>query len=352
MKEYDILIVGLGPAGATLARLLSESGLTVAAVDSKSNAPDSFRKPCGGLLAPDAQRALSRYNISLPREVLASPQIFAVKTIDLPSGLVRHYQRCYLNTDRHRFDLWLISLIGSGVDLFQASYCQKIERATDGFRVTLTKKGENSKTLFCRKIIGADGANSIVRRTFLPKRTRQYVCIQQWFPENSKNPYYAALFDERITDCYAWSDSKDGYLILGAALPKQGCRAAFEQLKKNLTVYGYHFPAPLYTEACLVNRPASPFEFSLADKGVFLIGEAAGFVSPSSLEGISSAMKSAQILAEILQSGQPELEKAYCRSTRRLRIHLTMKLLKCPFLYHPLLRRLILRSGFSSIPTL
>lgn len=40
-------------------------------------------KPCGGLLSEDAQRSLARYDITLPKDVLVDPQIFAVKTIDL-----------------------------------------------------------------------------------------------------------------------------------------------------------------------------------------------------------------------------------------------------------------------------
>lgn len=57
-------------------------------------------RPCGGLLSEDAQRSLARYDITLPKDVLVDPQIFSVKTIDLGAGLVRHYQRTYLNMDR------------------------------------------------------------------------------------------------------------------------------------------------------------------------------------------------------------------------------------------------------------
>ena len=69
----------------------------------------------GGLLAPDAQKALSKYEITLPKSILVDPQIFSVKTIDLASGLVRHYQRCYINLDRHKLDMWLLSMIRPSV---------------------------------------------------------------------------------------------------------------------------------------------------------------------------------------------------------------------------------------------
>ena len=78
---YDVAIVGAGPAGATLARLIG--GRFATAVIDKKGASDGFRKPCGGLLSPDAQRALSRFDMTLPTDVLVSPQIFTVKTMDL-----------------------------------------------------------------------------------------------------------------------------------------------------------------------------------------------------------------------------------------------------------------------------
>lgn len=61
---YDVAILGAGPAGATLARLIGNR-FSTAVVDKKGTATD-FRKPCGGLLSPDAQRALSRFDMTLP----------------------------------------------------------------------------------------------------------------------------------------------------------------------------------------------------------------------------------------------------------------------------------------------
>ncbi|HKK95992.1 MAG TPA: hypothetical protein VJ916_06755 [Anaerovoracaceae bacterium] len=49
MKNYDIIIIGGGPAGSTLARLLDKK-LSVLLINYNEKV-----KPCGGLLAPDAQ---------------------------------------------------------------------------------------------------------------------------------------------------------------------------------------------------------------------------------------------------------------------------------------------------------
>ena len=51
---YDIAVIGLGPAGATLARLLDKR-FNVIAIDRKSfGSPQGFKKACGGLLALDS----------------------------------------------------------------------------------------------------------------------------------------------------------------------------------------------------------------------------------------------------------------------------------------------------------
>lgn len=104
---YDVAIVGAGPAGSTLARLVGDK-YKVLLVDkrviTRSTERRESRKCCGGLLAPDAQKMLSEMGLGLPKSVLVEPQLFVVRAIDLPNGLERFYQRFYINMDRQRFD--------------------------------------------------------------------------------------------------------------------------------------------------------------------------------------------------------------------------------------------------------
>lgn len=340
--DYDVAIIGLGPAGATLARLL-KPGIRTIAFDKKTAA--HFKKPCGGLLAPDAQKALARFDLTLPRDILAGPQIFAVHTLDLATGRSRRYQRFYLNLDRHKFDLWMLSLVPDSVEVVPG-VCKAAAREREGYRLTYVENGVR-KEVFARYVVGADGSFSLVRRTFWPEAPiRRYAAVQQWFRDANPSPFYSCVFDPENTDCYSWGLSKDGYFIFGGAFPPKGCRARFERQKAALEQYGYRFGPALRTEACLVSRPASRREFCLAKEGAFLIGEAAGFISPSSLEGISGAINSGLALALALNEGRPA---RYPKLAAPLRRKLCLKLLKCPAMYQPRLRAAVMASGISAI---
>ncbi len=90
---YDIVILGAGPAGATFARLMGEGGAgnqpgrKILLLDGQT---ERNKKPCGGLLAPDAQKALAHFDLVLPKSVLVDPQIFSVKTIDVCRRKIRY----------------------------------------------------------------------------------------------------------------------------------------------------------------------------------------------------------------------------------------------------------------------
>lgn len=109
---YDVVIIGVGPAGSTLAKLISKTNKKILIIDAEN---EKNKKPCGGLLAPDAQKELAHYDLVIPKDILVSPQIFSVKTMDLVSKQIKYYQRYYLNMDRYKFDKYLVSLIPKNV---------------------------------------------------------------------------------------------------------------------------------------------------------------------------------------------------------------------------------------------
>ena len=222
VKHYDIAIIGGGPAGTTFARALAtaQPKLKIALVNAT---PKTGSKVCGGLLAPDAQKVLAQFDLSLPKSILADPQIFDVKTMDIASRVSRSYQRHYLNMDRGKFDKWLLSLVPDSVDLVDGK-CISIE---PGFRLHI-KTGQEHIHLESKYLVGADGGNSIVRRTFFAPPKKQYVAIQEYFPDTCTNlPHYSCIFDPETSDSCSWTIRKDGYWVFGGAFDKNNCSTAF-----------------------------------------------------------------------------------------------------------------------------
>ncbi len=348
MDKYDIAIIGGGPAGATLARLLDKS-FRVILIDGKSDSSESFKKPCGGLLSPDAQKAFAEFDLTLPKSILVSPQIFSVCTIDLKTNCERHYQRFYMNLDRHKFDLWLQSLIPENVSRLYGRV-KNISREKDGYILSVSCNDGGKISVLANKIVGADGAASLVRKFLYPhKKIRTYTAIQQWFEEENPNPFYSCIFDPETSDCCSWSISKDNSFIFGGAFAPKKCRENFEKQKARLMKYGFKFGKLQKTEACTVLRPKSPFDICTGKDNAFLVGEAAGLISPSSLEGISFAVNSARILSEVLNKNEKASERKYAARLIPMRIKIAVKLLKCPFMYCPPLRRIVMKSRLASI---
>jgi flavin-dependent dehydrogenase len=322
---------------------------SVLAIDKKSQSGEmGFHKPCGGLLAPDAGRSLARLGLSLPRELFVNPQTFAVRVSDLGIGQVRHYHRHYLNLDRQALDLWLRSLIPPQVTLEADATCTGISPIPGAYHI-FWKREQKSHQAEARVVVGADGATSLIRKILYPQHKPRFsMAIQQWFAGEAPQHFYSCIFDRSITDCYAWSLSKGDYFILGGAFAPRGARAAFAALKKKVASPSLRLEQPVRTEACLVRRPQGLADICCGKQGVFLLGEAAGFISPSSLEGLSFALDSARVLSRVLNSKTLNPHRAYVLQTAGLRLKVLLKVGKAACLHSPAIRSLILRSGLGT----
>lgn len=349
---YDVAIIGAGPAGATLARLIGTQ-YKVLLIDKRplQESVDITHtgKCCGGLLAPDAQQVLGEMGLGLPQSVLVSPQLFIVRTFDLEADLERYYQRFYLNLNREAFDRWLVSLVPPSVDIRTNTVFKAAKPMDAGFELTLVRQGQEYREQ-ARLLVGADGANSLVRKATFPEHTvPTYVAVQEWFKVEKALPYFTAIFDPRLTDFYAWTIPKENYLLLGAALPVgKDPLARFEVLKERLAAKGFDFSHKVKREGCLVLRPRSRSQIVHGAGKMVLLGEAAGWISPSSAEGFSYAFRSARALAEALSNGLEGATDRYRAKTKGLTANVIMKNLKSPFMYQPQLRSMVLRTGVMS----
>lgn len=368
---FDILIIGAGPSGSNLARLLGNAknlNYKVGLLDKRKldSAVDSLRqKACGGLLAPDAQKMMAELGLSLPADVLESPQLFKVRTIDLDRGYERDYQRYYYNMNREKFDRYLFSLIPNNVDIRTGVIVKSIVPRVDRWVVSYLQNGA-TKTVEATFLVAADGANSLVRNQILPEyqMPKKYISVQQWFNIDCHMPYYTGIFDSSITDYYSWTIQKSNQLILGSALPYDPSNPSkvmekFETLKcKVSSALNLDFGEQVKTESAFINRTTSlkALRFGAQIKmkhgnvlGLALIGEAAGATSPTSAEGFSYALKTSLKLFGALEKGLENAELRYDLSCDSIRLNLLMKQIKSPGMYAPRLRNLVMRSGIGAL---
>ncbi len=351
---YDVAIVGAGPAGATLARLIGKTHKVLLLERRrlleryKDHSP---AKCCGGLLAPDAQIMLAHLGLGVPREVLVGPQLFTVRTIDVHNSKERYYQRHYINMDREYFDRYLLSLVPSAVDIRCNCNVRKVETGIGGGKVSFTTDGSDFEEK-ARLIVAADGASSSCARRFISsrKRARAYVAMQEWFVSTEALPYYSVLFDDEISDFFCWTIPKEELLIVGAALlPGKDAHHSFEKLKIRLRKLGFDLARSVKKNGALLLRPTTPGHLNFGLDNLAFIGEAGGFISPTSGEGLSYAFKSALALAETLQEGEDNVIRRYERKGGNLKKNLLLKCVKLPFMYNPALRNLVMTSGIRSM---
>ena len=354
---YDIGIIGAGPAGATLARLLAEK-YRILLLDRGQ------QKCCGGILALKSQTALAQFGLTLPEQVLVDPQPSAVTIMDWDNHLTRRYPRQYVNIDRAAFDRWLLSLVPQTVDVRNNAVYKNSERHREGLTLHFMENDE-SKSAQVRWLVGADGAFSTVRREFFPNAPmpKRYIAAQHWFKRDAVSvarnfkfdPWkdYTGIFDSTLTDFYMWMIPKNQQLILGGAFPmaaklgETNVLSAIQAVREKLRAHGLHLEPPFKREAGQILRPLRQSSLCFGDDRVILIGEASGLISPSSAEGISGAFASAFHLAEAFQ-GRNFNPSLYRRLLHKRLWSIWSRRFRIPPMFNPLLRKYVMLSGVTA----
>ncbi len=345
---YDVAIVGAGPAGAIFAKTLAEknSELKILLVDGS----EGVKKVCGGLLSPSAQKQIAMLGLTLPTSILENPQIFSVDVIDLTKNYKRHYSRQYINMDRKAFDGWLLSLVPDSVEILKGR-CLDIQEGDTEYTLTVKSSGGAEKFV-AASVVGADGGSSIVRRSLFEKKIYHYASIQEWYKiSDERLPCYSCIYDKETSDNCSWTIRKGEYFIFGGSFVKKGCRESFEKQRARLEKFlGCEFGEPVKKEACLLTNPKRVGDILCGKSRVYLLGEAAGFITADSFEGISSALLTGRMLAEAYTEGEThdKIIKLYKSKTKKQKRKMRYRILKMRLLCSPTFRHLVMKSGVKS----
>ena len=302
-REFDVVIVGGGPAGATAATDLARRGRSVLLLDRAGRI-----KPCGGAIPPKLIEEFAIPESLLVARATAARMVSpASKCVDMPieGGFVGM-------VDREVFDEWLRARAASVGAIRRDGTFESLTHDPDGtavvhFRRFAASRAEPLSQVRTRVVIGADGAQSAVARQCLSSDRRvPYVAAYHEivrFPSGAAADCSASRCDiyyqgKLSPDFYAWIFPHGDTLSIGVGSAQKGfsLRRAVESLRAQT---GLSSTETLRCEGAPI--PLRPLPRWDNGRDVILAGDAAGVVAPASGEGIYYAMAGGRYAAEAVE---------------------------------------------------
>jgi len=287
---HDVIIVGAGPAGSTLAYRLASEGLKVALLE-KEHFPRV--KPCGGGL----DGVFFQY---LP-EGMSVEEVIEAR---IDTSVVRYQgrnQREYpmpapmYMAQRTRLDEHLARQAAeAGADLVEGARVSQLDRVMGCWSVWTREGGFYQAPI----VVGADGALGVVADLAeIPQYPdHRIVFLASEWDVDVEDRDHAEWHSKVLIDIsvnplgYSWIFPKDDHLNIGFALPKKfgkrlnAITQRFADERSGLTYqqrskHGHWIPFA---------TPGAP----VVKDGVILVGDAGGFVDPTTGAGISWGVRS------------------------------------------------------------
>jgi len=362
-RHCEVVVVGGGPAGSASAALLADAGHDVVLVD---RARFPRRKPCAEYVSPGAVAILERLGAFAFLDANVGRRLRGME-IRTPSALPHLVQ--YREDGRPARSL-SISRYHLDAALLRAARARGV-RVLEGFRVAavLTSEGavsgvvgggaRENVTMHARLVVGADGAHSVVARSFNLRRTRR------WPRRLGLVAHVAGVpWTEEHGEMHVGPRGYVGVAPVGNDVVSVGLVRSLPSAPLG--------PAGPALDAALADYPelaarlgsgrrvgsvqgVGPLSYgvrAVAGAGFALVGDAAGTVDPFTGEGIFRALRGAEILADVagraladerdpidLQPAYASARRAAFRSKERL-TELIQVLVHAPMLLGYVLERL------------
>jgi geranylgeranyl reductase family protein len=309
MESCDVLIVGGGPAGSTLAWELRKRGLDVLVFD-KSTFPRD--KVCAGWITPATIDLLQLDKDDYSRErVLQHITGFRTSMIGGAEVVTRYGSTVSYGIRRSEFDHYLLQRSCARLRLGEP--LKTMERENSVWIIN----GDVTTPL----VVGAGGHFCPVSRFLRGNRERSGPAVIAQEVEfgmdgSQQRECQVAGDTPELYFCedlegYGWCVRKGNFLNIGLGREDNGnvaeeVRLFFDYLKERNRIPA-NTPAHFKGHAYMLYQGASQ---ALVEDGVMLIGDAAGLACPKSGEGIRPAVESALTAADVILSASGDYRRS------------------------------------------
>jgi len=295
-KSYDVLVVGMGPAGATAAYELSRAGMSVLGLEKQMH---PRYKVCGGGLSVRIDQILeSDFKAVVEHTVYGIQFTYGGEE----PFLIESPRPIAYMVMRDRFDHLLVEKARrAGAEVHEDERAVGFLQLPEGVEVITDRGRYRTKVL-----IGADGANSIVAQRLFPTRRLRRMPTLESEIGIGQAPVYPGegkiLIDLGATASgYAWIFPKKERLSIGVAefrgkaVSPKGVFDRFVRDEKGLA--SMDVPQPVGHPLPLYSSGGARAPVGLVRHRALLVGDAGHLVDPLFGEGIYYAVLSGQMAA-------------------------------------------------------
>jgi flavin-dependent dehydrogenase len=316
-------VLGAGPAGAAAALFAARRGLRVIVVDKQDFPRD---KPCGEGLMPGGRPALRELGLEDAVVSGGAPPLDGIQfgRVEAPPVAVpfppHDGEQTGLGIRRLTFDAQLADALGhhSLIDFSPRTEARDVKTDADRAATVITTTGE----FRARFVAVADGLHSGLRRrlgwTVRPRPPYRYGMVAHWVMDAPVDPWVRITFDQGL-EVYEGPVANHQRMV--ALLCYQDRMREFGGRLESRYREIAQAIRPALRQADLVGTVSAVGPFwsratTVADRGIFLIGDAAGFTDPITAEGVATGLRQGRAFAAAL--GSPNPERAYRQAHRGL----------------------------------